>query len=142
MGKGSESDDSNSDGISSTDDESWIKDAANPINKPARRSHRKNKLSFYGTYLLDDVLKAGLGVESDASNVQYRLERLVGRGSFGRVWLCKDSEHQGNRAIKIVAVNGAATLASEMEKTRRASDAAGAKHVPKFYEAASGKIVD
>jgi len=91
--------------------------------------------------VMEQVLKPGLIVKSHGSGNEYTLRRRIGQGAFGQVW--QGSGPAGEvRAIKLVPGSGAAALAPEIEKTRLASESSGAKHIPRFYEASSGKVLD
>lgn len=106
-------------------------EARQPSFRPARRA---------SLLILDRLLKQDLIVESQGSKMQYRLDKCIGQGAFGQVWRCH-GEGGPARAIKLVPGSGAAALAPEIEKTRHASESAGAKYVPAFYEASAGKVL-
>mmetsp|Transcript_107806 Transcript_107806/g.336208 ORF Transcript_107806/g.336208 Transcript_107806/m.336208 type:complete len:328 (+) Transcript_107806:167-1150(+) len=85
-------------------------------------------------------LSPGDVLESCTSQMTYKVEKRLGAGSFGTVWLCRESRRGERRAVKVLPADHAQELATEVAQARRACDAAGEYYVPKLYEASEASI--
>jgi len=85
-------------------------------------------------------LSPGAVLQSQSSQLSYQLERRLGAGSYGTVWLCREGLRGERRAVKVLPADRAADLAVEVAQARRACDAAGEYYVPKLYEASEASV--
>jgi len=140
-GRGADRDtDSDSDGASESSDTG----SENTIEAPKKNQSSGNERAFAvarrGSLLrMDEVMQPGMKLSNSATSNEYTLERKIGQGAFGRVWLCTEAASGEQRAVKLVPCVGADSLAPEIERTRCACDSGA--HVPKFYEASVGTML-
>jgi len=80
-------------------------------------------------------IAAGSVVVSGALGTRFKVQRLLGAGAYGEVWLGRDHVSGERRALKIISNDKADTANPEIERNRRATLACGAYHVPNFYDA-------
>jgi len=79
-----------------------------------------------------------------ASHVHYTLERRLGIGSFGQVWLCYRGQSSEPCAVKVLTGTdpaAAEAMADEVRQAKYATEKAGVHHVPGFLEAAEGRAL-
>jgi serine/threonine protein kinase len=90
---------------------------------------------------MNAVLMPSAVLASNTSGLQYTLERRIGEGSFGQVWLCRESERGQQQAVKIFHPEKAQAQADEVVQSRGAVHAVGECHVPRFYGACEAHVV-
>lgn len=91
-----------------------------------------------GGHLLAEALRCGAALLSPSTGTRYTLERILGEGAHGQVWLARSSGGV-SYAVKVVISSAqhpqeAERVASEISKAQAASDVVG-DLVPRFDEA-------
>lgn len=92
---------------------------------------------------LRDALRPYVYVSGVKTGKTYRLQRKLGEGGFGQVWLCKRSTADADKRCAVKIMLGpptSTTVVREVEHMKMAVDAVGRGFVPDFYDYDEGYI--